>query len=671
MAISSPGIGSGLDVNSIVSQLMNVEKQPLTLLDQKEASFQSQLSAYGTLRGALSNFQTAVSGLDNLSTFQAISTTSSETSVLTAAATVDAPTGVHDLNVTQLAQAQALVATGQSSITATIGSGASTTLTFDFGTIAGGTLSSGLYSGATFTQDGTQTSGSVVIDSSNNSLQGIRDAINNANIGVRASIINDGSGTPYRLTLTSNSTGAAHSIRVGVSGDAALATLLSYDASGTQNLTQTATAQDAKLSIDGVNVSSASNSVTGALDGVTLKLLDKGASQVTIARDSSGAKAAIQAFVKAYNDFNKTIGDLTKFDTTGNGNSGALLGDAAARTIQSRLRDALSSALPSGGSGSLQFLAQAGISFQKDGTLSVDNVKLSNALSANPDGVAALFTSLGQTTDSLVKFSKASSNAQAGTYNVSISALATQGTLVGSAAAGTTITQGVNDQLSVSIDGVSSLVTIPAGSYTAATLATQLQSTINGSSDLSSAGISVSVTQSAGVLTVTSARYGSISTVGFGGNATVGLFGSAPVASDGTDVAGTIDGVAAVGSGQTLTAGPGTPASGVAVNVTGGALGARGTVSFGRGFAAKLGGVLDDILSSSGLLANSTDGVNSSIKDLDHQRTSLNSRLTSIEARYRAQFTSLDTLLSSMQSTSAFLTQQLSVLNGTSVRSTK
>jgi flagellar hook-associated protein 2 len=669
MAISSPGIGSGLDVNNIVTQLMNVEKQPLTLLDQKEASFQSQLSAYGTLRGALASFQTAVSGLDNLSNFQSVSASSSDTDILSATATTGAQAGVHDLEVTQLAQTHALAAAGQTSTSAAIGSGTSTTLTFDFGTISGGVLASGVYTGATFTQDGAQTSGTVTIDSSNDSLQGIRDAINAANVGVRASIINDGSGTPYRLTLTSTTTGAAHSVRIGVSGDAALANLLGYDPAGTQKLTQTQVAQDAKLTVDGVSVSSASNSVTGALDGVTLKLSDQGTSQVTIARDTSGAKAAIQAFVKTYNDFSKTLADLTKFDTTGNGNSGALLGDAAARTIQSRLRDALSSSLPSTGSGSLQFLAQTGIAFQKDGTLSIDSNKLSAALSANPDSVAALFTSFGQASDSLVKFNKAGDSAQAGSYNITVSALATQATLVGSGAAATTITAGVNDQLSISVNGASALVTVPAGTYTAATLAAQLQSAINGA--LTSSGASVSVTQSAGVLTITSARYGSSSTVGVGGNAAVGLFGGAPVRTDGIDVAGTIGGVAAVGSGQTLTGGPGSGASGVAVDITGGALGARGAVSFGRGFAAKLSGVLNDILSSTGLLAASTDGVTRSIKDIDEQRAKLNTRLTSVEARYRAQFNQLDTLLSSMQSTSAFLTQQLAVLNGTSVTARK
>jgi flagellar hook-associated protein 2 len=348
-----------------------------------------------------------------------------------------------------------------------------------------------------------------------------------------------------------------------------------------------------------------------------------------------------------------------------------LLGDSAARTIQSRLRDALASSLPSTGTGSLQFLAQTGIAFQKDGTLSIDNAKLSAALSANPDTVAALFTSFGQANDSLVKFNKAGESSQAGSYNITVSALATQATLVGSGAAGTTITAGVNDQLSINVNGASALVTLPAGTYTAASLAAQLQSTINGATELISAGASVSVTQSAGVLTITSARYGTSSTVGIGGNAAVGLFGAAPVSTDGIDVAGTIGGVAAVGSGQTLTGGPGSGASGLAVDITGGALGARGSVSFGRGFAAKLSGVLNDILSSTGLLAASTDGVNRSIKDIDEQRAKLNTRLTSVEARYRAQFNQLDTLLSSMQSTSAFLTQQLAVLNGTSVTARK
>ena len=656
MALSSPGIGSGLDVNNIVTQLMNVEQQPLTLLDQKEASYQAQLSAYGNLRGALAGFQSAVSGLDSLAKFEAVTATPANASVLSASANDNAPVGTHSLNVTQLAQAQSLVAAGQSSLTASIGSGASTVLTFDFGTISGGALASGVYTGASFIQDGTQPSGSVTIDSSNNSLQGIRDAINAAHIGVTASVVNDGSGTPYRLALSSASSGASHSLRISVNGDATLQGLLSYDASGTQNLAQTAAAADANLTVDGVAVSSASNTVSGAIDGVTLTLAATGSTSVTVASDVSGAKSAIQAFVKSYNDFDKTLSDLTKFDTTGAGQSGPLIGDAAARTVQSRLRDALSNVLPGLASSSLPVLGSAGIAFQRDGTLAIDDGKLNAAL-GNAGDLAALFTSVGRTSDSLVSFKNAGQDTQPGTYGISVTSLATQGKLIASAPAATTITAGVNDQLAITVDGLTATVKLAAGTYTAASLAAQVQAAVNGASELSSHGSGVLVAESGGVLTITSKRYGSASMVSAGGTAASALLGSAPVSSVGANVAGSINGSAGTGSGQTLTS-----ADGLSLEITGGSLGSRGTVSFTRGYAQALDGVLDDMLSNTGLLAGRTDGINRSIKDIDQQRDALNQRLSGIEQRYRAQFTALDTLLSNMQSTSSFLTQQLAKL---------
>jgi len=314
MALSSPGIGSGLDVNNIVTQLMNVERQPLTLLDQKEASYQAQLSAYGNLRGALATLQSAVSGLDSAAKFQSLTATASNTSVLNASAGNGAAVGSHAVTVAQLAQAQSLVAGGQGTTTAAIGSGAATTLTFDFGTISGGTLASGVYTGATFTQDGSQPSSTVTIGSTNNSLASIRDAINAAHIGVTASVVNDGSATPYRLALTSASSGASHAMRITVNGDGALASLLGYDPAGVQHLAQSVQSQDAQLTVDGVGVTSASNNVTGAIDGVTLSLAATGSSGVSVTRDASGAKDAIHALVKAYNDFASNLADATKFD---------------------------------------------------------------------------------------------------------------------------------------------------------------------------------------------------------------------------------------------------------------------------------------------------------------------------------------------------------------------
>lgn len=660
--LSSLGVGSGIDVNSIVSKLMTVEQQPLTLIDQKEATFQSKLSAFGTLRGALSSFQTAVKSLDSLDKFQTFTAAGNNPAVLTTAVRTGAAAGVYSFNVTQTAQGQSLEALGQTSTTAPIGSGSSTTLTFDFGTISGGTLAAGVYSGATFTQDAAQALGTVTIDSSNNSLQGIRNAINAANIGVSASIINDGSSTPNRLVLTNTATGTAHSVRIAVSGDSALQSLLGQNPAGTQNLKQSVAAQDAALTINGLSITSPSNTVSGALEGVTLSLTGIGTSNVTVGRDSSAVKTAIEGFVKAYNDLNTTLHDLTKFDTVSL-QAGSLIGESSVLTIQNQLRNTLAGSLGGVDGSSIKVLVQAGIAFQLDGTLAIDSTKLSAALSGNLDDLAALFTSVGRTTDSLVQFSGSTDATVAGKYSVNVTALATQGTLVGAAPAGTNIQAGVNDQLSFTVDGVSSSVTLAAGIYTAATLATQVQAAINGAAAFSTQGVSVVVTQSGGVLSINSSRFGSNSSVSGSGSAVATLFGGLPVSSTGTDVAGTINGAAAGGSGQVLT-GTSSGATGLAVQIIGGSIGDRGSVNFSRGYARGLDDLLDNLLSSSGLIAGSTNGINTTIKGLDDQRATLSDRMTAIQARYIKQFTALDSLISSMQTTSSFLTQQLAQLPG-------
>ncbi|HEX2603916.1 MAG TPA: flagellar cap protein FliD N-terminal domain-containing protein, partial [Oxalicibacterium sp.] len=228
-SISSPGIGSGLPVDDLVSKLMAAESQPLTTLATKEASYQAKLTGYGSLTSALNSFQSSMATLGQASTYQALKTTISDDDVLSATANTKAVSGNYQINVTQLAQAQTVTTAGQTSRTAAIGSGATTTISFQFGQITGGSLSNGVYTGATFTQDADQATGTVTIDSSNNSLQGIRDAINAADIGVTATLISDGSGTPDHLVLTSNETGEKSSMKITVAGDSALQNLLAYD----------------------------------------------------------------------------------------------------------------------------------------------------------------------------------------------------------------------------------------------------------------------------------------------------------------------------------------------------------------------------------------------------------------------------------------------------------
>lgn len=662
MATTSATTGSNIDVASIVSQLMTVEQRPLTVLAQKEASYQAKLSAYGTLQGALSNFQSAVSGLSDVTKFQSLTATPADSSLLTASADRTASAGTYAIDITSLAQPQKLVALGQASQTAGIGAGGATTLTFDFGTIAGGTLASGTYTGSTFTSNGNGTK-TVSIDATNNSLQGIRDAINSANIGVTAAIINDGSATPYRLSLAPSANGSSNSVKISVAGDAALSTLLAHDpgSNSGQNLTETAAAQNANFTINGVAVSKASNSVSDVIQGVTLNLqkITTSTTNLNIANNTSSVNSAVASLVKAYNDLNTTVKNVSGYNAATK--QGAILqGDSTVRSLQTQVHAVLNKSISGGGA--LTTLGQIGVTFQKDGSLALDSTKLGTVISNNFSDIAALFATVGKASDSLIGYSSAATTVQPGSYAVNISQLATKGNIVGSAPAGTLIiAAGSNDALNVAVNGVSTAVTLAAGTYTAATLAAEVQAKINGSSPLSSVGSTVTVSQSAGVFTFTSNSYGSTSTVAVTGSGASNLLGGAPTMNAGLDVAGTIDSLAATGAGQYLSAGGGN-ALGLKLQVNGGALGARGSVNYSHGYAYALANLADSLLGSNGLLTGKTTGINKSIADIGKQRDAVNVHLAAIQKRYTAQFSALDVMLSNMNQTSTYLTQQLANL---------
>ncbi|MFC5475977.1 flagellar filament capping protein FliD [Paraherbaspirillum soli] len=395
--VSSLGVGSGLDLNTLLTGLTNAEQIPVTMLTNQQSSYTAKLSAYGTLQSGLSALQTASAALGAPSLFQGVTATSSSTGVLTATSDTTAKAGTYAVAVSQLGQAQSLVATGVASTTATIGGGASTTVSLQFGAISGGTLNAGTgtYTGATFTADASRPAASITIDSSNNTLAGIRDAINgNSAMGVTATIVNDGSATPNRLVLTSNATGAKSSMQITVSGDAAVSNLLSNDPTATQNLQQTVVGQDAKLTVNGIAVTSASNTVAGAVQGTTMNLLTTGNSTLTLANNTSNVQTAITAFVTAYNNLHTTEGTLSAFNVAAKTQS-ALTGDYTLQSIQTRIRAQLNTPQASG---SLTMLSNIGVSFQLDGTLAINSTKLSAALNTNMSGVQNLFSSIGGTT---------------------------------------------------------------------------------------------------------------------------------------------------------------------------------------------------------------------------------------------------------------------------------
>ncbi len=652
MAISSPGIGSGLDINSLVSQLMALESRPLSLLNTKEAKFQAQLSAYGSLKGALSSFQSAVASLATPAKFTVLKASVADATVVSASAGASASAGSYSIEVQTLAKAQKLKSEAFATTGTMIGTG---TLTIQFGT----------YSGGSYTLNPDKSAKTISIGAGQSSLAGVRDAINAANAGVTASIVNDGSGN--RLVIASHDAGLANALKITVTDDDLDNTdnsglsRLAYNAStgGTTNLSQTVAAQNATAVIDGIIISKSTNTVTDAIEGVTLDLLKEGGTTtLTVARDSTAAQVSIESFVKAYNDLNKTITDLTKYDAA-NKKASTLTGEATVRSVQYQLRGLFNTALATAGGG-LNSLSDIGVSFQADGTLKLDSAKLTTTLNDPTKDVSTLFAAIGKPTDSQIAFASSTSDTKNGNYAVYVTQLATRGNAVGGGAAALTIYANTNDVLNVAIDGVSASLTLAAGTYTAATLAAEIQSKINGATALSSAGIGVTVSQSSGVLTVTSNRYGSASmAVITGGNGATDLFGTA-ASTTGVDAAGTIGGVAAAGSGQSLT-GAG-DAAGLKITVTGGATGDRGTVSFARGYADMLDKLVGRLLESDGLVDGRLDGINASIKVIGTQREALSRRLDQIEKRYRAQFTALDAMIASMTQTSNYLQQQLANL---------
>ncbi|HQS31598.1 MAG: flagellar filament capping protein FliD [Polaromonas sp. 39-63-203] len=389
--ISSLGVGANLDLSGLLDKLAASESAPLVALQKQQTSYTAKLSAYGTLKNALSNFQAAASKLADATLFKGATVASSAADVLSASADSTAVAGSYAVSVTQLAQAQSLVSGGVASTTSAIGAGGATTVTIGFGTIAG-TLNTttGTYNaGATFTADAARPPVSLTIDSTNNTLAGIRDAVNKTTgIGVTASIVNDG--TTNRLVLTSTMTGQKSSMRISVTGDAAVGSLLANDPAGTQNLKQTITATDAALTVNGIAVTSTTNTVASSVQGVTMTLAKIGSSTLTVSRDTASVESAVAAFVNAYNALQATASQLTKYDLAKKSGA-ALVGDSTLRSIQTGIRSALNTPQ----AGALKVLSSVGVSFQKDGTIAFDAAKLKTAFAGNREAVVELFAGAG------------------------------------------------------------------------------------------------------------------------------------------------------------------------------------------------------------------------------------------------------------------------------------
>lgn len=645
MAVSGVG-SSAIDVNSLVSQLMGLEERSKVKLDKKLSDYKVKLSAVGTLSSALSSFKSAMDKLRSTDAFKSIKATSGDTSVLTATASSTAVAGNYNIEVSQLAKANML---------------ASAAFTDTTSAVATGTLTLQVGSGA---------AKSVTIDSTNNTLSGIRDAINKAAADVTASIVNDGTG--YKLVLTAKDMGADNKIKATVTGDSVgtdtdtsgLSSLV-YDpaAAGTKNMTEIQAAQSSILKMGSMTVTKSSNTVTDFIDGVTLNLIKAQAGtaiSLTVENDTSVVKQNVNNFVSEFNKIVNSIGGLQKA-------GGSFSGDGVLRSMDSGMRSILTNTIP-GLSGSFNSLSQVGIKTNRDGTLSVDDTTLSSAITNNFSDVVKLFAKAGSPTDANISFVSSTTKTVAGSYAVDITQTATKGSYVGgNTVSSLTISSGTNDGLTLDIDGVAGSITIASGAYaTGSDLAAEIQSKINGLSTFSTAGISATVAYDSGTgkLTVTSNRYGSASTVNsVSGTAAAGLGLNTGASTVGLDVAGTIGGFTATGSGQRLTGGTGTDVEGLAIEVKGAATGSRGTLTYSVGTSEQLYNKLDQWLDSfTGVIKTKTDSVNSLIKNTQGSIDREDVRLEKVEKDLRAKYTALDQLLSSMQATNDFLNSQMTGL---------
>jgi len=386
--ITSLGIGTnGLNLEDLLSKQVAAESQPLTDLNNQTQTLQTQLSALGQVQSAVSALNDAAATLVDPSTWGATQSSSSDSTSVSVSTDSTAPVGNVSVAVTQLATAQTLASNTFSNTTDSVGDG---TLSIQLGTWG---------ADGSFTAKSGSSPTTITIASGNDSLSAIRDQINSANAGVTASIVTDSSGS--RLVMTSTATGVSSGFRVsatasgGGTNGSSLANLAYDPSSGVTNgLTQKVAAANAQATVNGLDINSESNTLTTVVQGMTINLLKPSTGvQLSVTADQAAMKTNIQAFVTAYNNVTTLLANETKYDA-GSKTAGTLQGDNTVTGLEESLRGL------GGGStslaGAFSRLADIGLDPIEDGTLQVNDGKLSTAL-ADPADLKQFFMGIDKT----------------------------------------------------------------------------------------------------------------------------------------------------------------------------------------------------------------------------------------------------------------------------------
>lgn len=652
-SISSLGIGSGVLTSDLVDQLVAAERGPTeNRLTQKTEQANALISAYGKLRSAITELRLPMRQLsapDNLKVFSA---SSSNEDIAVSVDSTKASRGSYSLDVTSLAGAQALASRDVFADR-------------DATSVGQGTLTLSV---------GDKTT-DITIDGSNDTLQGLANAINDSDAGVSAGVIDTGSG--FQLVLSADETGTANAVSISVAGDTggtdtdnqglsrfAFNTGMDTDS----GLQETIAATDAVMEINGVQVTRSSNNFENVIDGLTFDIAATGKSTVKVSQDFGAVADRVQGFVDKFNGLQSTIDSVAGFNAEA-GVGGLLNGDSTVRNIQGQMRQILTRMVPGLENASVRSLADVGITTNYEtGGLEFDRTKFEEQLKNNPDDVTALFAEQGRTTDSQVEFVRSGLSTEPGTYDINVTRAATQGSLTaGTALAATFDITDSNDELALEVNGETSVslqLTQGTGLSQQAVL-DDIQAQLDGNNALSSAGVNVQVGVDAdGKLTFTSSTYGQESNVSLTSaedGATFGL--DTNVSAAGLDVAGTIDGRVAEGDGQVLFLNSDNGgASGLQVRILGEQTGSRGSITFIEGVAERTVDLVTSIVGADGAIESRTDGLNRELEQIQESKVRLEERIAAYRERLVSQFSAADSLISQLNSTRDYVSQQLAAL---------
>lgn len=388
------GINSNLDTQDIINKMVSLEARPMDLVEAKKQIEQQKLSSFQELKNKLQTFKGAVGTLNTESRFivnkSIFSNNSSSDSnkVVDITTTSSASSGTYSLTVNNLATETKIISDGFKTTTSSLDAG---TLKITVGSA----------------------SATVTVNSTNNTLDGLRLAINNLGFDVKATFLNDGSATkPVRLLVSGTQTGSSGAVTMNYTKNSF------YPVSGI-DFTTTQAAKDASLVVDGVSISKSSNTVTDVINGAALKLQSAGSGTITLSTDVNAITTKVSDFVDEYNEVFTYLNEQLAIDMDTN-QTGVLFGNFAVQNLQSILRSSISSKV-TGASGNFKYLSQIGITTQSDGTLVIDTNSLSNALTTDIKNVSQLFSSRGSTTHSSVTFVGYTRETLAGTYDIQVS----------------------------------------------------------------------------------------------------------------------------------------------------------------------------------------------------------------------------------------------------------